>query len=93
MALIVGNTGCRQSRNCRSHYQVTSPCADWATSTLHAVDFTNPLSGAILSTLVTPYQAINGASVNSLGGGISSLCHYRAAVDGYQSDRPCSRIA
>jgi len=41
--------------------------------TLHMVDFTNPLSGAILGTLVTPYQTTGGYAMASLGGGFFAV--------------------
>jgi uncharacterized protein (TIGR03437 family) len=41
--------------------------------TLHLADFTNPLSGAILSTLMTPYQATGGYAMVPLGGGFYAV--------------------
>jgi hypothetical protein len=41
--------------------------------TLHLVDFTNPMSPAILSTLVTPIQATGGYAMASLGGGFFAI--------------------
>ncbi len=41
--------------------------------TLHLVDFTNPLSGAILGTLMTPYQATSGYQMASLGSGFYAV--------------------
>jgi hypothetical protein len=41
--------------------------------TLHTVDFTNPVSGTILSTLVTPYQSTARSSTTSLGSGFFSI--------------------
>jgi uncharacterized protein (TIGR03437 family) len=41
--------------------------------TLHPVDFTNPLSPAILSTLVTPYQVTGCYAMISLGGGLFAI--------------------
>ncbi len=41
--------------------------------TLSAVDFTNPTSGNILSTLVTPYQATSGYAMISLGSGFFAI--------------------
>jgi hypothetical protein len=41
--------------------------------TLHLVDFTNPLSPAILSTLPTPYQATGGYAMVSLGSGFFAI--------------------
>ncbi len=73
MALIVGNTGGVGNPVIVDPTTKSLVLALTGNLTLHAVDFTNPLSGAILSTLVTPYQAINGASVNSLGGGFFSV--------------------
>jgi len=37
------------------------------------VDFTNPLSPAILSNLVTPYQATGGYAMTSLGSGFFAV--------------------
>jgi uncharacterized protein (TIGR03437 family) len=41
--------------------------------TLHLVDFTNPLSPAILSNLVTPYQTTGGYAMASLGSGFYAI--------------------
>src|SRR3984957_17919001 len=73
MALIVGNTGGVGNPVIVDPTTKSLVLALTGNLTLQAVYFTNPLSGAILSTLVTPYQAINGASVNSLGGGFFSV--------------------
>jgi uncharacterized protein (TIGR03437 family) len=72
-ALIVGNTAGVSNPVLVDTTSKSLILALAGNLTLHTVDFTNPLSGAILGTLVTPYQAINGASVNSLGGGFFSV--------------------
>jgi uncharacterized protein (TIGR03437 family) len=41
--------------------------------TLHVVDFSNPLSGVVLSTLVTPYQATGGYAMILLGSGFFAI--------------------
>jgi uncharacterized protein (TIGR03437 family) len=64
-ALIAGNT---------AGVQTTGPPYSYAGNlTLHLVDFSNPLTGTILSTLVTPYQATGGYAMASLGGGFFAI--------------------
>jgi uncharacterized protein (TIGR03437 family) len=41
--------------------------------TLHLMDFTNPLSPTIVSTLATPYQSTSGNTVTSLGKGFYAV--------------------
>jgi uncharacterized protein (TIGR03437 family) len=67
-ALIVGNTaGVQNPPLSALAYPYTGNL------TLHLADFTNPLSGAILGTLVTPYQTTGGYAMASLGGGFFAV--------------------
>lgn len=43
--------------------------------TLHMVDFTNPLSGSILTNFVTPYQATGGYAMVPLGNGFFAISY------------------
>lgn len=68
MALIAGNTaGVENPLPGAGVYPYTGKL------TLHIVDFTNPLAPAILSNLVTPYQATGGYAMASLGSGFFAL--------------------
>jgi uncharacterized protein (TIGR03437 family) len=68
MALIAGNTtGVQNPPASAGVFPYTGNL------TLHMVDFTNPLSPAILSTLVTPYQATSGYAMVSLGSGFFAI--------------------
>jgi len=73
MALIAGNTGGVSNPAVVNMAANTVSFPFTGDLTLHAVDFTNPLNGVILSTLVTPYQATKGSSMISLGGGFFSI--------------------
>jgi len=73
MALIAGNTGGVSNPGVVNMAANTVSFPFTGDLTLHAVDFTNPVSGTILSTLVTPYQATKGSSMISLGGGFFSI--------------------
>jgi hypothetical protein len=72
-ALIAGNTGGPSNPAVVNQAANTVSLPLTGNLTLHAVDFTNPLNGAILSTLVTPYQTTKGSSMLSLGGGLFSI--------------------
>jgi uncharacterized protein (TIGR03437 family) len=72
-ALIVGNTGGVSNPGVVNMAANTLSFPFTGDLTLHTVDFTNPLSGVILGTLVTPYQATKGSSTISLGGGFFSI--------------------
>jgi hypothetical protein len=72
-ALIVGNTGGVSNPGVVNQATNTVSFPFTGDLTLHSVDFTNPLSGVILGTLVTPYQATKGSSINPLGGGFFSI--------------------
>jgi uncharacterized protein (TIGR03437 family) len=68
MALIAGNTaGVENPLPGAGVYPYTGNL------TLHVVDFTNPLSPAILSNVVTPYQATSGYAMTSLGNGLFAI--------------------
>jgi uncharacterized protein (TIGR03437 family) len=67
-ALIAGNTaGVENPLPAAGVYLYTGNL------TLHLVDFTNPLAPAILSNLVTPYQATGGYAMTSLGSGFFAV--------------------
>jgi uncharacterized protein (TIGR03437 family) len=67
-ALIAGNTaGVQNPPASATSFPYTGNL------TLHLVDFTNPLSGSILGTLTTPYQATGGYQMVSLGSGFFAL--------------------
>jgi uncharacterized protein (TIGR03437 family) len=68
MALIAGNTAGVQNPPL-----VAGVFPYTGNLTLHMVDFTNPLSPAITSTLVTPYQATSGYAMVSLGSGFFAI--------------------
>lgn len=72
-ALIAGNTGGVSNPALVNPVTNTVSFPYTGDFTLHAVDFTNPLTPVILSTLVTPYQATKGSSMISLGGGFFSV--------------------
>ena len=73
MALITGNTGGVSNPGVVDQTTNTVSFPFTGDLTVHTVDFTNPLSGVVLGTLVTPYQAIKASSINSLGGGFFSI--------------------
>jgi uncharacterized protein (TIGR03437 family) len=73
LALIVGNTGGFSNPGVVNMTSNTVSFPYTGDLTLHAVDFTNPVSGTILSTLVTPYQATARSSTTSLGSGFFSI--------------------
>jgi uncharacterized protein (TIGR03437 family) len=72
-ALIAGNTGGISNPGVVNQAANTVSFPYTGNLTLHMVDFTNPLNGAILSTTVTPYQATAGSTMVSLGGGFYSI--------------------
>ncbi len=67
-ALIAGNTA-----GVENPPPNTLPYPYTGNLTLHLVDFTNPLSPAILSTLVTGYQTTGGYAMLSLGNGFFAI--------------------
>lgn len=66
LALVAGNTA-------QPVYSSESAYTYGGNLTLHAVDFTNPLSPTILSTLVTNLPATGGYAMTSLGGGFFAV--------------------
>jgi uncharacterized protein (TIGR03437 family) len=69
-ALVAGNTaGVENPLPSAGVYPYTG------TLTLHLMDFTNPLSPAILGNLVTPYQTTGGYAMASLGSGFYALTY------------------
>lgn len=72
-ALIAGNTGGVSNPGVVDMAANTLSFPFTGYLTLHTVDFTNPRNGAVLGTLVTPYQATKGSSMISLGGGFFSI--------------------
>jgi uncharacterized protein (TIGR03437 family) len=81
MALIAGNTGGVSNPGVVDQATNTVSFPFTGDLTLHTVDFTNPLNGAILGTLVTPYQATKGSSIISLGGGFFSITIAPSLID------------
>jgi uncharacterized protein (TIGR03437 family) len=72
-ALVAGNTAGVQNPLPVDPATGTPVNAFAGKFTLHLVDFSNPFSPAILSTLVTPYQASSGYAMVSLGSGFFAI--------------------
>lgn len=81
MALIAGNTGAVSNPGMVDPTTNTLSFPFTGDLTLHAVDFTNPLNGTVLGTLVTPYQAIKRSSMVSLGGGFFAITIAPSLID------------
>jgi uncharacterized protein (TIGR03437 family) len=81
MALITGNTGGVSNPGVVDQTTNTVSFPFTGDLTVHTVDFTNPLAGVVLGTLVTPYQATKGSSINSLGGGFFSITIAPSLID------------